>query len=330
MVSTGLVSVVVPTRDRWDLLRATLVSVERQQDVEIQVIVVDDGSQRTAGEMLDGLDGRAVVVRRERSGGVSRARNDGVAAADGEWIAFVDDDDVWAPGKLAAQLAAARRSGAPWACCGSVNVNGALRVLGGAPPLDGRRMVELLPHRNVVPGGCSGVVVHRDALPARPFDTTYRHHADWDLWNRLAQRAPPAVVARPLVGYRIHDSNASLDTVGMEAELDLIEERYGGPVDRATFDRHLARVSQRGSRRWDAVRYYARAAARRDASYGGGAFARDLAGVGVAAWRDALRRLGATPSRTADGVDPWRAAAQAWLDDLAGALDHAQPGWREP
>ena len=327
--ATPEVSVVLPTHNRPRLLALTLHSVLWQQGVDVEVVVVDDGSTEDIGTVVAGLeDARVRLIRHERPQGVSTARNRGVAEARGSWIAFVDDDDVWAPDKLVAQLGAAREGNHGWVYVGAVNVTEDLRVLGGAPPATADEVVACLPRANLIPGGCSGVAVHRDLLPTEPFDGSYRHFADWDLWIRLARLDRPAGVVRPLVGYRIHGGNASLDTAGMVAELDVIEERYGGPVDRARFYRHVARVSQRASRHAAAVRYSLQAAAR-DRQYRRHGLVTDLAEIVQGVGRQARRHLlgvsvgGGMP---ADTVRPgWRDATQRhwveepmpWLQELA-------------
>src|ERR687898_2985729 len=92
------VSVVVPTHDRPRLLMQTLGSILRQQAVDFEVIVVDDGSRDGTAEVVSWLgDARVRLLRHDRSKGVSAARNTGIAAAHGEWLAFCDDDDLWAP-----------------------------------------------------------------------------------------------------------------------------------------------------------------------------------------------------------------------------------------
>jgi glycosyltransferase involved in cell wall biosynthesis len=323
------VSVVLPTHNRPRLLALTLYSVLWQEGVDVEVVVVDDGSTDDIRAAVEGLaDARVRLIRHERPLGVSAARNRGVAEARGSWIAFLDDDDVWAPDKLLAQLGAARQGAHGWAYVGAVNVTEDLHVLGGAPPAPADEVVTHLRRTNLIPGGCSGVAVHRDLLPPEPFDGSYRHFADWDLWIRLARLDRPAGVDRPLVGYRIHGGNASLDTSGMVAELDVIEQRYGGPVDRARFYRHVARVSQRGSRRGAAMRYYLQAAAR-DREYRRRGLPADLAEIAQGVGRQVRRRLAGDPVPDAmrDGtVRPgqrdavlrrWIEGARPWLQDLA-------------
>jgi glycosyltransferase involved in cell wall biosynthesis len=321
MTAVPLVSVVIPTHDRPRMLALTLRSALAQQGVDIEVIVVDDGSRLDVHEVIDAVgDDRVRLLRHERSLGVSVARNRGSSEAKGGWIAFLDDDDVWAPDKLSAQIHEAEAEGSRWTYVGSVNVTEDLQILGGGPPRDPNDVVNGLPGANLIPGGCSGVAVRSDLLPPRPFDDSYRHFADWDLWIRLARLDLPAAVFRPLVGYRIHGRNASLDTVGMVAELDVIERRYGGPVDRARFLRHVARVSQRASRRGDAFGFYLRAA-RIDPKYRRRGFLSDVSEIADAIRLDVQRRLfRATGDGTRRPVvqTTWAAEAQPWLADIQG------------
>jgi glycosyltransferase involved in cell wall biosynthesis len=320
MSATPQVSVVLPTHNRPRMLALTLHSVLWQEEVELEVVVVDDGSRDDVRAVVDGVgDARARLFRHERPLGVSAARNRGVAEARGRWIAFLDDDDLWAPDKLLAQLQSAEEQGRRWAYVGAVNVTEDLRVLGGAPPASPDEIASRLPRANLIPGGCSGVAVRGDLLPTEPFDGSYRHFADWDLWIRLARVDQPAGVSRPLVGYRVHGTNASLDTTGMIAELDVIEQRHTGPVDRARFYRHVARVSQRANRRGDAVRYYLRAAMR-DSEYRRHGLRSDLVEIAQGAGREARRRLLGNPGHGAinrhAALSTWVEEAIPWLEDL--------------
>ena len=98
-VSSPRVSVVIPTYNRPDLLLETLESVLAQTYKNLQIIVVDDGSTAETRELLDKFSPRVQSIRLGRSG-ISTARNTGVDAAEGEFIAFVDHDDLWDPQKI--------------------------------------------------------------------------------------------------------------------------------------------------------------------------------------------------------------------------------------
>src|ERR671935_95170 len=124
MASAPEVTVVVPTHSRWDLLStAALPASLGQEDVDLEVVVVDDGSTDATAESLARIDDpRLRVVRHDRPRGVAQARNAGIAAARGEWIALLDDDDLWAPWKLRAQLDAAAAERAVFAYGGAAAV----------------------------------------------------------------------------------------------------------------------------------------------------------------------------------------------------------------
>ena len=114
----------IPTRGRWALLEPTLAAALAQDGVALEVVVVDDGSEDgTAAELARVGDERLRVVRHEQPRGVAVARNAGIAAASGEWIAFLDDDDLWSPRKLRNQLDASAAAGAEFAYSAVVAVD---------------------------------------------------------------------------------------------------------------------------------------------------------------------------------------------------------------
>jgi glycosyltransferase involved in cell wall biosynthesis len=317
------VSIVLPTHNRHALLAQTLRTVLWQEGVDLEVLVVDDGSTDETSRVVRGIDDdRIRLLSNVVPVGVSGARNRGISEARGEWIALLDDDDLWAPEKLASQLRAARSTGRDWAYTGSVNITLDGRLIGGAPPLPPDVVAATLPIANVIPGGCSGVVLRKDAIDGNDvFDASYHHLADWDLWIRLARWGMPAWVPQPLVGYRVHAGNASHDTDGMVAELDTIERRYGGHVDRVRFYRHVARVSRRAGRRRQALTYYARAAALRDPAYLRHAFLPDVREVLDELLQEFGRRSGRSlptirPRHAQDPFRDWKEQARPWIQRL--------------
>ena len=102
--NTPLISIVIPTFNRAELLREALESVYKQSYKNLQVIVVDDGSTDHTAQMLEEYKGRVDVVWQSR-GGISAARNAGLDQCHGEFVAFLDNDDLWIPDKLEAQVA---------------------------------------------------------------------------------------------------------------------------------------------------------------------------------------------------------------------------------
>ena len=100
-----LVSVVIPTFNRLVVVREAVASARAQGGVAVDITVVDDGSTDGTAAALEREFGDAIRILRSANRGVAAARNLGVAATSGELIAFLDSDDLWQPGKLAAQVA---------------------------------------------------------------------------------------------------------------------------------------------------------------------------------------------------------------------------------
>lgn len=300
------VSVIIPTRDRSDRVRLAVRSALAQRDVSVEVLVVDDASSDGTGGMLAALaDGRVRVVRNDTSLGESGARNRGVDEADGHWIAFLDDDDLWAPNKLARQLDALRATGRGWAYGGEVVVDDDLNVLSGSPPPAPEEMAAALVRYNAVPGSASNVVVASELLGrVGPFDPELRRTPDWDMWLRLIRQGLPAAVDRPIVAVCVHPGNMSRDMEVMFRELDVIAARYGITIDRARHHRWAAWTSLVDGRRFDAVRHYARAVTAGDPM----SVIRALAALGLS-----------VKSRTTPAEEPgdaWVEEARAWLAPL--------------
>lgn len=314
-------SVVLPTHDRIAWLRQSLRSVLWQKDVDVEVIVVDDGSTDETGRFVRSLgDPRIVLIRHDGPQGVSAARNHGFQEAKGEWVAFLDDDDVWSPHKLSRQLEVAKTSGRTWVYTGSVNVDETLRILGGKPPPTPDEALRLIYRQNVIPGGGSNVAVHRDELErAGPFDPRLKNTEDWEMWMRFAKRSPPAYVCEPLIAYRLHPANASLDVGAVFEGIDLIERSHGIKVAHGVVHRWIGASFLRTGKRAHALRHFALAAVDGEIRGVAGDIRQALA------WR-VDRYLGRQPKTLPQLPNPdWTARAKEWLDEFSArfALDVA-------
>ena len=313
------VSVIIPTRNRSKLLELSLRSVLWQRNVDFETIVVDDGSTDETPRVLRSLGDRVRVLRHEHSQGVSAARNHGIAEARGEWVAFLDDDDLWAPDKLERQLEALRCSDRRWAYAGAVEITMDNRILAGRPPASPESVVEGLMINNMLPAGASNVIVWKPWLSMpTAFDGSFYHSADWDLWIRLARLGPPACVSKPLLAYRFHPGSASLDLEGMFSEADEIERRHGARVDRSGFNRYLARLAKRAGWGRSALRYYCRAAMG-DRRYVTREFVPDVWNLFSDVFRSRLYRFGMPRRTSPPRRDPhklWKEEARLWIDRL--------------
>jgi glycosyltransferase involved in cell wall biosynthesis len=202
-----LVSVIVPTYRRATLLAETLDSVAAQTYRDFEVIVVEDGSHE-AREVVARYDDRFRYLWQENQG-LSGTRNTGAAAARGDWLAFIDDDDLWRPEKLARQVD--RMRSAPDAVL--IHTDHVTLIDGVLS--EGRR---LLPHDQVPSGRVLGplflgnfIIVSSVLLKREAFERAGRFvkgeiPEDYDLWLRVARFGAIEFVDEPLTVYRDHPS----------------------------------------------------------------------------------------------------------------------------
>lgn len=322
MPGADLVSVVIPTRNRAGMLLQTLRTV-LAQDVEVEAIVVDEGSTDGTAEAVEALgDHRVSIHRHEEPLGVQQARNAGATRAHGDILAFVDDDDLWSPDKLSRQVEALDEAGTTWAYGGALTFSAGprLEVIERAPPP--AETVAQLPFRNVVPGGGSNVIVTREAFDqVGGFDTQIHGEvADWDLWVRLSLQGPPAAVDAPLVAYRRHAGNMSRKVHSMVDAADTLDERYrelrgGEPLDWPDLYRWLSRAALLAGDRGAARRLLV-ASARRGDPGALARLARTLIPLGprppvsgeheLDRWSDRIRPR---------AVVPWPPGTEGWVRD---------------
>lgn len=196
------VSVVIPAWNAaWCVGRA-IDSVLAQDFADREIVVVNDGSTDDTAGVLAGY-GDVIRVVTQANGGMSSARNAGIRAARGRYLAFLDADDRWLPGKLGRQMALmAQRpelafcaatarfedpEGKPagmWACSGKADAG----------------VADIFAHHATVAGGASSVLARRELVQQLGgFDETLFGAEDTDLWVRLAALGPFACIADPLV-----------------------------------------------------------------------------------------------------------------------------------
>jgi len=205
-MTTPLVSVILPTRNRVDFLRAAVASVLRQSERDLELIVVDDASSdgtKTYLAALSAEDRRVRIVRNAVPKGGAGARNDGILLSRGKWIAFLDDDDEWMPIKLRRQLKMLDANGSAVACsCGYIRHLPSGRSTAVTVPSN-MSLEDLLIENRL--GGASLCVCSSTVLKSiGGFDERFRSAQDHDLWVRLIQAGTVVVCDESLVIYRAH------------------------------------------------------------------------------------------------------------------------------
>jgi len=223
------ISVILPTRDRPDLLREAAESVLAQEPPPRELLIVDDGHHDEAAAVVRRLPPRDAISVRLLQGpgrGPAAARNVGLQEARGEVLAFLDDDDLWLPEKLRRQVVwFARRPevGVVGTLCVRTRDPAAVSVRSRrqADPLRKITRLALLRANRLT---MSSVVARRACFEAgRGFDESLMLAQDWDMWLRISVCWQVGIVPAALTVHRLHGGQRSADHLAMrEGEVQVL------------------------------------------------------------------------------------------------------------
>lgn len=229
-------SVVIPTYKRPRELKRALLSVLAQNWPDIEIVVVDDNppeseTRRATERVIADHPGMIHYVRNERSQGGGGARNTGILAARGEFIAFLDDDDEWLPGKLDKQMALFATLPETVACVdtGFIEINettGTSRDI--RPELRGDIFEDLLVKNKGRAPKLSTLVCRKSALlEVGLFDPELPSRQDLDLYLRLARNYRFEYVDESLARKYVHNAGRiSSNHRNKIAGFDLLYKKY--------------------------------------------------------------------------------------------------------
>ena len=211
------VSIIIPCFNAAHFIGKTIDSVRAQTFSNFELIVVDDKSTDESVEIIESLirtDDRIRLIRMPRNAGAPAApRNAGVAPARGEWIAFLDADDLWHPRKLELQIQTLNELGALMCSTQMKDFSDDAQVVFRTPsiPLEIQRITlkkQLLKYRTPT----SSIVARRDFMHRHPFneDPSYKAREDTDCFIRVHEDMPFSIkIVHPLVFYRQQASQIS-------------------------------------------------------------------------------------------------------------------------
>ncbi len=220
------VSVVIPAYNAMTYLPETLESVLRQTFTDFEVLIINDGSSdhivQWASELVDS---RIRLISQENQG-LSGARNTGIAQAQGEYIAFLDADDLWEQTKLEKQVRCLEDNpevGLVHAWMLLVDEQG--KFTGRVMPSYAEGDVwKQLAEKNVI--ACPSVIVRRCCFEkVGVFDQSLHSLEDWEMWIRIATSYPFAVIKEPLAYYRQLPNSMSKNCQVMEQSFHTVIER---------------------------------------------------------------------------------------------------------
>ncbi|MFA6142101.1 MAG: glycosyltransferase [Candidatus Omnitrophota bacterium] len=228
------ISVVIPLYNGKKFIVETIDSVLAQTRKDYEIIVVDDGSTDGAYEEIWKLYGEKIRLFRQENQGIAAARNKAILEARGEFIAFLDHDDIWLPTKLEKQMRMFEANPG----VGLVYSNSVILDEGGIrnrtifdiePPKRGHAFYDLL-KADFIP--VMTAITRKDILlDAGLFDKKFIVAEDWDLFLKIARKHEIDYIDEVLVKYRVHAASHSRKRTLMLRELNAIMDSYLADVE---------------------------------------------------------------------------------------------------
>jgi glycosyltransferase involved in cell wall biosynthesis len=243
------VSVVIPTFNRTGLLREAVGSVFAQTYTDWELLIADDGSGDETRAYLATLDDpRVTVILNAHGGGPAAMRNRAVARARGEWVAFLDSDDLWMPGKLALQTSRlASEPDCDWSCTafGFIDAIGARIRQRSGVPYDGRGgwILERLLTFDAT-ASIQTLMVRRSVfVELGGMDERFASRADYEFELRLAARSAICALPEVLSLIRVHPERMTV-VEELSAALDEFARAFH-KAEHAATSRSVRRLCRR-------------------------------------------------------------------------------------
>jgi glycosyltransferase involved in cell wall biosynthesis len=223
------ISVIIPVYNAEETIKDTIESVLSQTYSQFEIIVINDGSQDKTLEIVSRILDPRLKVLSYPNAGVSVSRNRGISQAAGDYVSFLDADDLWTADKLETQLkslqanpqAAVAYSWTDW-----IDESGQFLRSGGHITVNGDVYAKLL-LRDFVESGSNPLIRRQALTEVGGFDESLNLAADWDMWLRLAARYEFVAVPSSQILYRVSPNSMSSNVWKMEAEsLQIIERAF--------------------------------------------------------------------------------------------------------
>ena len=242
-MEAGLVSVIVPVYNREEYVGATIESILSQTYPSIEIVLVNDGSKDNSLNILRDYESKypeKIVVIDQVNQGQVASRNNAIRKAKGEFIAFLDSDDLWKPEKLELQIPLfSENVGLVYSAIDNIDETGNIvntEICDDS--ITGFILPQLLV-RNRMTGGT--VVLTRKSLDeVGLFDEKFNAAENWDLWIRVCKKYEARLVNKPLVQYRVHPGNMSKDRLLMlQAKEDIVNKHCSTEPESSEMEKYF-------------------------------------------------------------------------------------------
>ena len=228
------VSVIIPTHNREDILMRTIFSVQKQTERNTEILICDDGSTDRTKERVEKLcesDTRIRYIDCGHNGRPAIPRNIGIREAKGEWLAFLDDDDLWNPVKLEVQLHELEKSGLKACCTNAFLYEDGKNTGKRYFPGEEDRIYSFKDIIRVNPVICSSMMIHRSLIEScMGFAEGERLAAieDYAFWYRICGYTDICYVGKALTGYLVTSSTSirKSNALTFEEQQAIVEEDF--------------------------------------------------------------------------------------------------------
>ena len=221
------VSVIIPAYNAMAFLPETLESVLNQTFTDLEVLIINDGSPDDIVEWASEIQDSRVKLISQENQGISGARNTGIWSSQGEYLAFLDADDIWEANKLEKQVECLDKNldvGMVSSWISTIDSNGNLINI-YRNYKEGNELKRELFRSNIIFCGSTALVRRMCFEKVGFFERSLSSAADWDMWLRIAIPYSISVIKEPLVRYRRHPNSMSRKQRMMLQEVDRVMER---------------------------------------------------------------------------------------------------------
>ncbi|AFY50940.1 glycosyl transferase [Nostoc sp. PCC 7524] len=224
-----LISIILPVYNGEKTIKETIQSILHQSFIDWELIVINDGSQDTTLDIINEFADHRLHVYSFYNAGLAISRNRGIIKSKGDYIAFLDADDLWTPDKLACQFKALQenpQASVAYSWCNHIDESSHFLRNGSRISANGDVYAKLLVG-NFLENGSNPLIRRQALLSVGEFEPSLNPAEDWDLWLRLASSYHFVLVPFPHVLYRVTSNSMSSNIVKMEAaSLKIIEKAF--------------------------------------------------------------------------------------------------------
>jgi len=223
------ISVVIPVYNGEKTIQKTIESVLKQTWQDFELIVINDGSQDATLEILSSIQDPRLQILSYDNAGLASSRNRGIDQAQGEFISFLDADDLWTSDKLEAQFQALQEhpeAAVAYSWTDYIDQLSQFLHSGRHITINGNVYQHLLVN-NFLENGSNPLIRKQALNQVGKFDTSLKAGEDWDMWLRLAVHYQFVAVPLPQILYRVSADSMSSQIKNQEIEcLKVIEKTF--------------------------------------------------------------------------------------------------------